>query len=656
MKKVSALLSLLVFCVSFSIQANGELEAVVEYDGEESKEVFLNKMIQVTRTRTEMRDSTCTRSEPYQTQECNYETRYRNECSWQPGRTVCRDVPDRTCRNVTRYRQQCSTGPSRQVCRNEPSRRVCRTRNGQQVCRDVPGRRVCRSVPGQRTCRQVPYTDRVCSTTSRRVCDTTPGRNVCRDVAYQEYVCRTVTRYRDVTYSCQEPVEVPYQADVEYQHKVEFSFDDEDQIGAATFNIKAIDDFLDVIAINNNDQSFIQLERSTQFVQETETTLEFKSTVAVTFGSIEELVKPLSMEVKKVLIDNDGMIKIRSKNAEVLKDARLDVVVAKKENEREILFGKTFLAKDLKITEKGININLLKAGFTELKELGGQDVKVSLRVVVDPPRRLALPIGQSLTVNKDFDAIVEFKNFDAILAPLSAEFSGAMIDNSGMLVIKTENSEVLKNAAIKLQISESPEENVFFAETFNLSSFEVVGNGLAINLLEAGFDEIASAGGTDLDIKVTVIVTPPRGANIPGDVATTKTHNLQAMVSFANIDEIMAPVRAEVKVDKLTRKGMLEMSVSYGAERLSGASLELIVKKKKDEPIVMNLDLSDFDVDGDKMIIDLAKYGFSEIRGFSSKKVDLTFNVVINAPRGFDVPVGESLKRTHSFKVKAVKK
>ncbi len=653
MKRLSAILSLLMLCVSFNVHASG-LEAVVEYDGSESKELTLSKEIEVTRYRTVMRDSTCTRSEPYEDQVCEYETRYRNECNWVPGQRVCRSVPDRTCRNVTRYRQSCSTGPSRQVCRNEPGQRVCRTRNGQQVCRDVPGRRVCRSEPGQRTCRQVPYTDTVCTTTNRTVCDTTPGRNVCRDVPYQDYVCRNVTRYRDVTYACQKPEEEPYQAKVEYKHEVKFNFQDKEEIGAASFDVKAVDDFLDVITNNRNEESYIQLEKSTEFIEETDDEILFKSDVNVTFGSIEKLLRPLSVEIKKVRLNNDAQISIESSNIKVLEGQRIDIVVAKKNNKRDILFGKTFLVEDLYLNSDGVIVDLKKAGFENALELAGQDVMVSIRVIVEPPRRLVTPIGESLTLNKDFDVVVDYSNFELVLAPFKAVVSDVVLVDNGELLFKTNDQELLKKAKLKLAISEIGSQDQLLSVALRAKDITVVDSGLMLNLKKLGLSNIEDLGGAELKVKLNVEAKLPAGVSIPDDVEINKVHKFNIIVGFANIDEIMAPVRVSVKKVKMNKKGLFLVQTSDD-EKLAQAVIDIVIKEDGEVIFSKEFSFDDFELK-DGLFIDLSNHGFEELGGVFSRKLNVDFSVSIVAPRGFEPPAGESLTKTHSFKIKVKRK
>lgn len=234
-------MGLLAIFMTLSVFAS-EASKTINYEGQNADAFELISQITETRYRDEQRDSTCTRKVPYQARECGYETRYRQECRFEPGRNICRTVYDNVCRTVTRYRQQCTTKPGRQVCRDTPARKECRVnRQGQRVCRSVPGRRVCRTEPGRRVCRQVPYQDRVCDRRPRQECRWEPGRNVCRDVPYQEYVCRDVTRYRDEQYPCKVTVKVPYNVNIPVNADVEINYSDLTDRGAVATLTYAID-------------------------------------------------------------------------------------------------------------------------------------------------------------------------------------------------------------------------------------------------------------------------------------------------------------------------------------------------------------------------------------------------------------------------------
>ncbi len=402
---------ILSFLMCLQISASGEtinnFEGVIEYSGNDTEVLSLEGPMTITRTRIEDQDSTCYRQEPYEEEVCGNETRYRNVCDWRPGRRVCDTSYDRVCRNVTRYRNSCTTGPSRNVCTNEPGRRVCRTRNGQQVCRDIPGRRVCRSKPGRSTCRKVPYTDRVCDRVPRTRCRDTPGRNVCTDVPYDEWVCKMVTKYRSVPYACTKPVEVPYEVEVNHVHDVKVKFSDVDSIGAGKLTVKVVEkDFVDALFENSNDeQSFIMLEKKTEVVSDEETEIKSETQVDITFGNLSKLLAPVKAVVEEVSVSRKGKMKINSDQASDFADSDIEVVIVK-EKDNEVHFAKTFKAEDFNLSsDNEMTINLADYGFKKLKTflgLGDIDLKVSLRVVVAPPKGLHLPIKDSLVKTHEF--------------------------------------------------------------------------------------------------------------------------------------------------------------------------------------------------------------------------------------------------------------
>lgn len=242
--KVLLLLGLCLTSFLSSASTTGS-KVTINYTGQESDLVTLQRMISETRYRSEDYQGTCTRQIPYVVNECHDETRYREVCRYVAGHQDCETRYENECRYETRYREECSRGPSRRVCNQVPGRRVCHTgpsrqvcrdRNGQQVCRTVPGREVCRTgpsrqvctnEPGRRTCRQVAYQDRVCRSVPRQHCEWIPGRNVCSQVPYSENVCADVTRYRAEDYSCTQTRQVPYQFAKKVNARVDVEFTNE---------------------------------------------------------------------------------------------------------------------------------------------------------------------------------------------------------------------------------------------------------------------------------------------------------------------------------------------------------------------------------------------------------------------------------------------
>lgn len=214
------LLGLILLC-ALSFGANAQIESVINFHGQNSEVMKIEKDVNVVRPVAYEVPDTCTRDVPYQSYECRDVTRYRQECSWIPESERCWNETDRVCRPVTRTRQECSNGPSRQVCTQRPSRQVCTERPTRQVCRTdssgqqrcqtvgggqscqtVGGGQSCSTVPGERTCRTVSYTDQDCDNVTRRRCERVPGRNDCRDIPYSENVCGYETRYNQESYAC----------------------------------------------------------------------------------------------------------------------------------------------------------------------------------------------------------------------------------------------------------------------------------------------------------------------------------------------------------------------------------------------------------------------------------------------------------------------
>jgi hypothetical protein len=216
MRLFSALFLLLVSLSSFA-----QIESVINFRGQNSEVIKIDKNINIIRPVPYEVPSTCTRDVPYQSYECQDVTRYRQECSWIPSSQNCWSENERVCRNVTRTREECHTGPShqecherpsREVCTERPTREVCRTNSqgqetcqtvgGGQSCQTVGGGESCRTVGGDRICRDVSYTDQDCDDVPRRRCENVPGRNDCRDIPYSEEVCGNETRYRQEGYAC----------------------------------------------------------------------------------------------------------------------------------------------------------------------------------------------------------------------------------------------------------------------------------------------------------------------------------------------------------------------------------------------------------------------------------------------------------------------
>jgi hypothetical protein len=210
---------LLLLAVSFSSLA--QVDSQINFRGQNSEVIKVEKTINVVRPVPYEVPSTCTRDVPYQANVCRDVTRHRQECSWIPSRENCWTENERVCRNVTRYREECHNGPSREVCHERPSREVCTERptrevcrtnsQGQQTCQTVGGGQSCQTVGGgqscdtvggERICRDVSYTDQDCDNVPRTRCENIPGHNDCRDIPYYENVCGMETQYRQEEYAC----------------------------------------------------------------------------------------------------------------------------------------------------------------------------------------------------------------------------------------------------------------------------------------------------------------------------------------------------------------------------------------------------------------------------------------------------------------------
>ncbi|MBA2405672.1 MAG: hypothetical protein H0V66_12925, partial [Bdellovibrionales bacterium] len=209
------------FLAAVSLSSFAQVESQINFRGQNSEVIKIEKNINVVRPVPYEVPSTCTRDIPYQSYECRNVTRHRQECHYVPDAQNCWTENERVCRNVTRYRQECHTGPSRQVCHERPSREVCverptrevcrtnsqgqetcQTVGGGQSCQTVGGGQSCDTVGGEQICRDVSYTDQDCDNVPRRRCENVPGHNVCRDIPYSEEVCGNETRYRQEEYAC----------------------------------------------------------------------------------------------------------------------------------------------------------------------------------------------------------------------------------------------------------------------------------------------------------------------------------------------------------------------------------------------------------------------------------------------------------------------
>ena len=304
-----------------------------------------------------------------------------------PGYNHCRNVSDRVCNWETRYRRECTNGPSRRVCRNEASREVCRTNSrGERRCRTVPGRQVCEDKPGRQTCSQVPYRDRVCHNESRRVCSWEPSRRQCDQVPYQEYQCRDVVRYRSIPYACKKPVEVPYQAEKEFKHKVNVKFLDKDKIGDAQLTIKFNDDnTLNIEAQNANENSIIT-HRVKPVVRDRE--YEFESNLDIMFYSKEKVMAPLTSTTSGMWLNKLGEFSVVVDKSFFETASVIKIEVFTKEGERhfkKVLRNKDFKAEAISADKVKLSIDFRKHKYERLYNAFGHiklkvdfGIKVSL--------------------------------------------------------------------------------------------------------------------------------------------------------------------------------------------------------------------------------------------------------------------------------------
>lgn len=209
------------FLLAVSLSSFAQVDSQINFRGQNSEVIKIEKNINVVRPVPYEVPSTCTRDVPYQQYECHDVTRYRQECSYIPSRENCWNENERVCRNVTRYREECHNGPGHEVCHERPSREVCTERptrevchtnpqghqscqtvGGGQSCQTVGGGQSCSTVGGDRICQNVSYTDQDCDDVPRRRCENIPGHNDCRDIPYSEQVCGNETHYRQEEYAC----------------------------------------------------------------------------------------------------------------------------------------------------------------------------------------------------------------------------------------------------------------------------------------------------------------------------------------------------------------------------------------------------------------------------------------------------------------------
>lgn len=374
--------------LSFTSTFAGEHELNFSFNGGDNDVQIIAKDIEVTKYKQEPYEGTCYNQIPYQDEECGYETDYRRECRWEPGRDICRTEYVRDCRYETKYRRQCTTGPSRQECRTVPGQRICRTVNGREECRSRPSRQVCETRPGRETCRQEPYRDYVCHNRPVRRCHTEPSRNVCENVPYQKYVCRMVTKYRSEPYACTKYRTVPYQETEKVTHKVKVNY-----IGALD---KADANF--TLSFSNEMKSFETLvenlnKESTQVnfqvADSSETSsYNYVSTLNVEFFDLDEARAPILVTPVNVKVSKKGKFELEVTPFEDMKAFKAEIVIFDKEL-KKMHFKKTIdlLTFNKALLENG-NIRLTE----ELKKHGFEEIKKGLFRAFEKDRKLRVTL------------------------------------------------------------------------------------------------------------------------------------------------------------------------------------------------------------------------------------------------------------------------
>ncbi|EQC43991.1 hypothetical protein [Bacteriovorax sp. Seq25_V] len=386
MSKTYLSLGLLLLCLLLGLGAKAESADSFQLNGQSEETIVLDLIKSVTMYRDELQDSTCTRQEPYDTEECGYVTKYRQDCRYEPGRNVCRPYTDRICRYETRYRQECRTEPGRQQCRYEPGKTVCRTNSrGENNCRTIPGRQVCDTAPGRRVCRDVPYQDYVCRNETRNRCDYEPGRNVCSSVPYQEYECKTVTRYRSIPYACKITVKVPYQVDKKVEHTVNFNIVGAKDLSDATINVALAENGSISLSADNH-SALTLLEVDNRIVSSSE--YDFTSQVDVNVVDRAQYEAPLKINSHGLWMSKDGDYVLTVDSFSAVNFAVEIDVVTVSDGDRH--YKKTFNINEFKKTDAGngkvkLSIDLKKHGFKALKNLfGGVRIKVATTFETTP--------------------------------------------------------------------------------------------------------------------------------------------------------------------------------------------------------------------------------------------------------------------------------
>lgn len=375
---LAMLLTLLFSLSSFAAETQR-----VSFTGQTNEEVILNAVKEITLYRSEQRDSTCTRQEPYTVNECGYETRYRRQCTDEPGRQHCWNDTDRQCRYETRYRNQCRTAPGRRVCVTKPGASRCRMVDGRRVCTSSPPRQICRNEPGRQVCNREPYQDYVCRNVTRRRCEWRPGRNVCRDVPYQDYVCRDVVKYRSVPYACQVTVKVPYKVEKKVSHKINLTFKGELDLANAelTFGLTDSVEFRFTGTNLNKEKTYLTYEKTATAQTDDYNKI---SALEITVLDREEALAPVRAKSQNLWMNKGGKFSIEMDEFS-LEGVDAEILVLRSSGNRH--FHRRIALKEFEVESLGngkmkISTDLGKFGFKRIKTLLGTGAKLNVQMTI----------------------------------------------------------------------------------------------------------------------------------------------------------------------------------------------------------------------------------------------------------------------------------
>jgi hypothetical protein len=366
-------------------EASAAQSTVFSYDGQINQEFIQEEVRKVTLYREEMQDSTCTRAIPYTVNECGYETKYRQECRFEPGYNNCYNDTERDCRYETRYRRSCTRGPSRSQCTVKPGKTTCRTnRNGERRCHTTEPRRVCRDVPGRETCRNVPYQDYVCSDRVVRRCDWVPGRNVCEDVPYQDYVCRDVTKYRYEQYACKKPVQVPYEVEKKHTNKLFVNFAGDFDVAEAQFNAIFTDRNTVELKTTNLNEDELIITSNVKTVQGDDE-YSFVTNIDINFFNKVKELMPIRANSHGLWMNKGGKFEMTIDQFELADDVAIDVLVRRDNGDTH--FKKSFSSTEFNKRMSGedkmkLSMDFSKKGFKRLKALFGSGIKLKVDVTI----------------------------------------------------------------------------------------------------------------------------------------------------------------------------------------------------------------------------------------------------------------------------------